>query len=198
MRRSAVLRRSIWDRGRGYLFQDHSPLGRIVYGLARAMAIVGGLVLVAVVIMVTLSIIGRSLLWAGLRPIRGDYELSSAGVALAVFLFLPWAHLERGHAVVSLFTDRFGTRINAWILVITDTMMLVVAAFIAWRLYDGTLEKFAYHETTLLLRMPVGWGYATGLVGAVGFALIAVYVLGRSLTNAMTGRSEPKRMGGEI
>lgn len=185
-------------RGREILFQDHSLLGRSVYGLAKAMAWLGGAMLIAVVAMVTISIVGRALLWAGLRPITGDYELASAGVAFAIFAFLPWAHLERGHAIVTLLTDRFGPRVNAWILVITDMMMLVVAAFIAWRLWFGMLDKFAYRETTLLLRMPLGWAYAAGFVGTAAFVIIAVYVLGRSVTNALTGRSEPKHVGGEI
>lgn len=173
-------------------------MGRSVYALARLMALLGGIVLIALVIMVVVSVIGRSLLWAGLRPIMGDYELVEAGVAFAVFAFLPWAHLERGHALVTLFTDRFGPRINAAILVVTDVMMLVAAGFIAWRLYYGMLDKFEYHETTLLLRMPLGWTYAAGLVGASVFVVVAVYVLGRSVTNALTGRREAEHMGAEI
>lgn len=180
------------------MFQDHSLLGRSVYGLAKLLAWIGGALLIAVVAMVTISIIGRALIWAGLRPIWGDYELASNGVAIAVFAFLPWAHLERGHAVVTLFTDRFNDRINAWILVITDTMMLAAAAFIAWRLWFGVLDKFAYGETTLLLRIPLGWPYALGFVGAIIFAFVAIYVLGRSVSNALTGRVEPMHRGSEI
>ena len=180
------------------MFEDHSPLGRSVYGLARLMALLGGIVLIGLVLLVVVSVTGRALLWAGLRPVTGDYELVEAGIGFAVFAFLPWAHLERGHAIVSLVTDRFGPRVNAWILVITDTFMLIAAGFIAWRLYHGMLDKFAYHETSLLLRMPLGWTYAAALAGAVVFALVAAYVLGRSLTNALTGRTEPERAGAEL
>lgn len=180
------------------MFQDNSPLGRSVYGLAKGLALIGGVVMTAVIIMITASIIGRAFSWAGLGPVLGDYELSSAGIAFTVFTFLPWAHLERGHAIVSLITDRFGPRINAWILVITDAMMLATAAFIAWRLYFGMLDKFAYRETTLLLRMPLGWAYSAAFVGASVFVIVAIYVLGRSITNAVTGRTEPDRAGAEI
>lgn len=180
------------------MFQDHSLLGRSVYGLAKITALIGGMVLSAVIVMMTLSIIGRSLLWAGLRPITGDYELASAGVAFAVFAFLPWAHLERGHAIVTLVTDRFSPVVNAWILVITDILMLATAAFIAWRLWFGMLDKFAYRETTLLLRMPLAWPYTAAMVGAAIFVVIAIYVLGRSITNAITGNPEAERLGGEI
>lgn len=185
-------------QGRIDLFQDQSPLGRAIYGLAKLMALVGGIVLVGLVLMVVVSVTGRALLWAGLRPIRGDYELVEAGIGFAVFAFLPWAHLERGHAIVTIMTDRFGPIVNRWILVVTDIMMLAAAAFIAWRLYDGMLDKFRYNETTLLLRMPLGWTYSAGLVGAVIFFVVALYVLGRSISNALAGRSELRSSGAEL
>jgi len=180
------------------VFRDESPLGRTVVGLARMLAIAGGLVLLAMVAMIVISIIGRALLFIGLKPITGDYELVSIGMGFAVFAFMPWAHLTRSHALVALVTDSFGMRANSWILVITDVMMVVASWFIAWRLYFGMMDKFAYRETTLLLRFPLSWAYAMAFVGAVALAVVAVYVLGRSLTCALRGEAEPKRAGGEL
>lgn len=180
------------------MFRDDSNFGRLVHALARWSAIAGGLMLVAMTIMICASIIGRALLWAGLKPILGDYELVSIGMGFAVFAFMPWAHLKRGHALVSLVTDTFGVKANAIILVVTDTMILIVAIFLAWRLYAGMLDKFAYRETTLLLRFPLGWAYAFGLVGAVVLVVVAIFVLGRSIANAAKGEAEPRRAGGEV
>ncbi|UYO01378.1 MAG: TRAP transporter small permease [Devosia sp.] len=151
----------------------------------------------AMVAMVVVSVVGRALLWIGLRPITGDYELVSVGMGFAIFAFMPWAHLTRGHALVSLVTDSFGQTINNWILVITDTMMLALSAFIAWRLYFGMMDKFAYRETTLLLRFPMGWAYAAGMVGAVIMVVVALYVVGRSLSYALANEAEPKQAGAE-
>jgi TRAP-type C4-dicarboxylate transport system permease small subunit len=162
------------------------------------MAIAGGLVLMAMVAMVVVSIVGRALLSFGLRPITGDYELVSIGMGFAIFAFMPWAHLTRSHALVALVTDGLGVRANAWILVITDLLMLAMSSFLAWRLYFGMMDKFAYRETTLLLRFPLGWAYAMGLVGAVTLVLVAIYVLGRSVTYALAGKAEPKQTGAEI
>lgn len=180
------------------MFRDESILGRLVIGLAKLLAIAGGVVLLAMVAMICVSIVGRALLAFGLKPITGDYELVSIGMGFAIFAFLPWAHLTRSHAVVSLVTDSFGPRINSWILVITDIMMLAASAFIAWRLYFGMMDKFAYKETTLLLRFPLSWAYAIAFVGAVALVVVAVYVLGRALTYALSGQSEPKQAGAEI
>src|SRR5690606_33171079 len=81
------------------VFTDQSPLGRGIHALAKGTALVGGAVLIGLVVLVVASVTGRALLWAGLRPVPGDYELVEAGTAFAVFAFLPWAHLERGHAL---------------------------------------------------------------------------------------------------
>lgn len=154
------------------------------------MALAGGITLLLLVAMIVASVIGRAFIWAGLRPVYGDYEIASAIVGFAIFAFLPWAHLTRGNAIVTLLTDLFSPAVNRWILVITDILMLSAAVFIAWRLYYGMLDKFNYGETTLLLRMSMGWAYAAGLVGAVIFAITSVYVLGRSLTAALRGEDE--------
>ncbi|WIJ25077.1 TRAP transporter small permease [Devosia sp. RR2S18] len=173
-------------------------LERGVTALAAATAITGGVVMIASILLVVISVAGRALLWAGLGPIPGDYELVSAAMGLSVFAFLPWAHLTRGHAIVTLLTDNFGRRFNAWLLVITDLLMFIAALFIAWRLYYGMMDKFAFRETTLLLRMPLGWAYAAALVGAAVFVVVSLFVVGRSIRNAATGQTEPVRAGADL
>jgi TRAP-type C4-dicarboxylate transport system permease small subunit len=165
---------------------DDTKLGRWVYALARYVAIAGGVVLTAIVFITVFSVIGRALIWVGLGGIAGDYELVEAGVGFAIFAFLPWTHLTRGHAVVSIFTDFLSARANAWIMVVSDALMLAIAAFIAWRHLLGTVDKFNYGETTLLLRMPLWWAYAAGLVGAAAFVIVAAYVLVRSVREALS------------
>jgi TRAP-type C4-dicarboxylate transport system permease small subunit len=165
---------------------DDTKLGRFVHRLARYVAIAGGVVLTAIVAITVLSVVGRAFIWVGLSGIPGDYELVEAGVGFAIFAFLPWTHLTRGHAVVSIFTDFLSARVNAWIMVVSDALMLVIAAFITWRHWLGTVDKFNYGETTLLLRMPLWWAYAAGLVGAVALVIVAAYVLARSVRDALS------------
>lgn len=180
------------------MFQDGSPLGRVAHGLAKWTAVAGGAVLLAMIGIVIASIIGRAFIWAGLKPIMGDYELVSIGMGFAAFCFIPWAHIERGHALVSIFTDLLSARVNAWVLVITDFIMFVAGLFIAWRLYFGMLDKFRYHETTLLLGLPLGWAYAVCLIGAVALVPVSAFVFGRSVAYALAGKREPHKTGGEI
>ena len=177
------------------MFRDGSRLERFTHGLAKWTAVAGGVALLGMIAIVILSIIGRAFIWAGLKPIMGDYELVSIGMGFAAFCFIPWAHLERGHALVSILTDLFSARVNAWILVATDLMMFVAGTFIAWRLWLGMLDKFRFHETTLLLRLPLGWAYFVCMLGAVVLIPVAAFTVGRSISYALKGQREPHRSG---
>ena len=158
-------------------------IAAIIEGLARLTAYAGGLVLLAVVIMTCISITGRSLsdFIPSLGPIPGDFELVEIGVGFAIFAFLPWCHLKRGHATVDLLQQKFGHRLNRVIDLVADLLMLIAAALITWRLWQGMLDKKGYSETTFILQFPVWIAYAAGLVGAVVFVLVAIYCLWRSL-----------------
>ena len=108
--------------------------------LSRAMAYLGGLMLVLLIVMNCASIFGRSLngilhsdqvmatvpdlaRWlidAGVGPINGDFELVEAGVAFAIFAFLPLCQLTGGHASVDIFTSKLSPRINRVLQMLID------------------------------------------------------------------------------
>ncbi len=58
-----------------------------IYRLSRWTAVVGGVVLVALMLMVVASVAGRALIGVGLAPVPGDFELVEVGVGIAVFFF---------------------------------------------------------------------------------------------------------------
>ncbi|HEV2514070.1 MAG TPA: TRAP transporter small permease [Devosia sp.] len=165
---------------------DNSLLGRLVHGLAKAAAIAGGCVLLVATAITVASIIGRALIPLGLRPVPGDFELMQSGVLFAVFTFLPWCHLERGHAVVAIVTDQFPARIGAFAEFVWDLVMLAAAAFLAWRLSAGLLDKYGNGEATFILRLPVWISYSGGLAGALVFVAAAAYCAVRSGRNALS------------
>ena len=81
-----------------------------IYRLSRWTAILGGVMLCAIMLMIVLSVSGRALIGVGLGPIPGDFELVEVGTAIAVFFFLPWTYLKGGHATV----DLLYTHLPAW------------------------------------------------------------------------------------
>jgi len=163
-------------------------IDRLVWRIAHAMAILGGIVLVALVLMTVASVVGRNLNFLGLAPIPGDFELVEAGAAFAVFAFLPWCQLNRGHITVDLFLVRLGRRRNAIVDVVGNALMTIAAAVIAWRLALGLIDRYGYGQTSFILQFPLWWSYAASLIGAVVFAAISAWTVWRSLREA-TGRT---------
>lgn len=138
-----------------------------IYGVSRFMAWLGALVLSAIALMSVTSIAGRALSGFGLGPVPGDFELVEAGTALAVFCFLPWCHLKRGHAVVDLFWSAYPPPMQRALEILCDALMLAVWLLLVWRMGIATADYRANGEVSFILQMPVWWGYAASLVPAV-------------------------------
>ncbi|MDF1727943.1 MAG: TRAP transporter small permease [Sulfitobacter sp.] len=158
-------------------------LNSLAEALARLLALAGGAVLLFITLMTCLSIIGRALipLGIGLGPIRGIYDYTELGMAAAIFAFLPWAQLREAHARVDLFQWALPRRADLTLDLIFNAAMALVAGVGAYRLYLGMLDKYSYGETTFIAQIPVWQGYAAGLVGAVGFVIVALFCTLRAL-----------------
>ncbi|MGI9216653.1 MAG: TRAP transporter small permease [Hydrogenophaga sp.] len=138
-----------------------------IYRLANWTAIFGGIVLVAVTLMVVASVSGRALLGLGLGPVPGDFELVEVGIGVAIFYFLPWCYLRGGHATVDLMYMHMPRWFQKGIDLLSDVAMLLVWLVLTWKLWEGLLEKKEYMETTFILQMPIWWAYAFCMVGAL-------------------------------
>ena len=142
-------------------------MNKLIYGLSRAMAWLGAVVLTLIALMSVVSIIGRALSPLGLGPVPGDFELVEAGTALAVFCFLPWCHLKGGHAVVDMLWNSYPPAVQRVLMVLTDALMFVVWALLVWRMSVAMGEYRHNNEVTFILQMPVWWGYAASMPAAV-------------------------------
>ena len=177
--------------------------------LAHAMAIIGGLVLSALIVLTGLSVLGRSLngflhgageaiapglsqtlLDLGIGPINGDFELVEAGVAFAIFAFLPLCQISGGHASVDIFTSRLPPGANRFLSMVIEIVFAAVLVLIADRLFDGMQSKIRNGQTTFLLQFPIWWAYAASFVGAVVAALVGVYMAYVRIAEFFTGRTQ--------
>jgi TRAP-type C4-dicarboxylate transport system permease small subunit len=175
---------------RGIAPAAEAAVGRVVEGLARLLAIAGGLILIALAVMAVVSITGRAFAKLGFGPVPGDFELIEAGCGVAVFAFLPWCQFRRGHVTVDMMAPYLPVRLWAVLAVIGNVAMSAVAAIVTWQLWLGFLDKLAYGETSMILRMPVWWGYAAGSVAALVFVLTCAYTVWRSLNEAISGAGD--------
>ena len=165
-------------------------VGRIVEKIARLMALAGGLVLVAITVITCVSIVGRALIFAGLGPLPGDFELVEAGVGFAVFAFLPWCQINRGHASVDIFTNFLPESVNRWIDLVAEIVMAIAVFVIAIQLSKGMMDKMSYNETTFILQFPIWWAYALSLAAAVAACIVSVWMVFVRLREVATGKSE--------
>lgn len=149
-------------------------MNHIIYGSSRAMAWFGALVLAALALISVISIAGRALSGLGLGPVPGDFELVEAGTALAVFSFLPWCFLKRGHASVDLFWSAYPKPMQRLLDILSDLLMLVIWVLLVWRMGIALEDYRANGEVSFILQVPVWWGYALSmppaLVGCVAYA----------------------------
>lgn len=181
---------------------------RFMLNLSKAMAILGGAVLTSLIVMVCLSVLGRSLngwLYAplfdgalqgvaatllgwGIGPINGDFELVEAGMAFAIFAFLPICQISAGHASVDVLTNLMPRRAQMFLRMLAEVAFAVVLVVIALQLKEGLDSKMRSGTTTFLLQFPIWWGYAAALSGAVVAAIVGVYMAGLRVVEFATGR----------
>ncbi len=160
---------------------------RLVHQITGAMALMAGLVLLLAAVLTVLSVTGRSLISAGLGPIPGDFELVEIGAAVAVFGFLPYCHLHRGHVTVDVLVNALPTWVFNALTFVGDALIALISAVVMWRLWYGLQEKLAYGESTMILGAPLWYGYALAFAAAVWATLVAIYVLGLDLKSMRAG-----------
>lgn len=178
---------------------------RAMENMARVMAIIGGIVLTALVILTCVSVLGRglntlghasfmaeglgkALIGTGVGPVTGDFELVEAGVAFAIFSFLPVAQLYSGHATVDIFTSFLSARANKVIQAFWEVIFAILMVVITWRLFEGTMNKMEYGETTFLLQFPIWWAYAASLFASAIAAITAIYTAFARIAEILTKR----------
>ena len=163
-------------------------VGKWIGWSVKWLAVAGGFILAAIALMTVTSIIGRALIPLGLKPIPGDFELVEAGCAIAVLSFLPWCQYNRGHVTVDILANTFPLNVQNFLKFVGDIALALIAVVIAKQMWPGLIEKYSYGETTFILGMPVWYGYALGIIGAVFFAITCLYSVWRSFNDMLAGR----------
>ncbi|WP_300033547.1 TRAP transporter small permease [uncultured Roseobacter sp.] len=176
--------------------------------LARLTSIIGGLVLTGLVVMTTLSIIGRSInewlhsdwvegtfggiaqwfLDLGIGEVNGSYELLEAGVAFAIFSFFPVCQLYSGHATVDIFTSRLPRPVGRGISAFWEVVLAAALILICVQLFGGVQRYLRNGETTLFLQFPVWWAYSASFAASVVTCIVAVYCALMRVAESLTGR----------
>jgi hypothetical protein len=143
------------------------PRPPLVERLSGGVAILGGLLALAIAFLVVLSVLGRWLsgmpaaerlaaaLGIRLGSINGDFEMVQMATAIAIFAFLPYTQARRGNIFVDTFTSKLPRRVNARIDAFWDLAYAGMMGILTACLMVGTVEHYRSGQTTMLLQIIV-------------------------------------------
>jgi TRAP-type C4-dicarboxylate transport system permease small subunit len=136
--------------------------------LAKACAVLAGLLLTAITLMTCVSVVGRNTVgWT----IAGDFELSGSAAGAAVALFLPWCQARRGNIMVDFFTAKASAatqdRLDRW----GAALLALAMALMTWRTAIGGVNAWTSGSGSMMLGFP-DWAVYVFMVPA--FALTTV------------------------
>ncbi len=125
--------------------------------LAKACAIVAGLLLTFITLMTCVSLIGRNTI--GLT-LAGDFELSGVAAGAAIGLFMPWCQLRRGNIIVDFFTAKASAGTVRNLDRLGALLVALMMALLAWRTSLGGLNAFSSQSGSMMLGFPEWIVYA--------------------------------------
>jgi TRAP-type C4-dicarboxylate transport system permease small subunit len=124
---------------------------KLLESLAKACAVLAGVLLTVITLMTCVSLIGRNTTgWT----ILGDFELSASAAGAAIALFLPWCQARRGNIIVDFFTARTSPATNARLDRLGALLLAACVALLAWRTTIGGLNAWKSGAGSMMLGFP--------------------------------------------
>ena len=162
------------------------PLGRLLFDVSRALALLGGLLCCLMAALVTVSVTGRYLYSA---PIPGDYDLVAIISGCAIFAFLPYCQLVRRNVVIDFFTLKVPARGRATLDALGSLLYLAVATIFTWRLTAGALELRETSQVLAAFNFYRWWTIPFDLACMVVVIAVILYTLALDVGAARAGRT---------
>lgn len=169
--------------------RPNDPVGRLLFGLSRILAVFGGLLCCVIAGLVTVSVTGRYLFAA---PIPGDYDLVGIISGCAVFAFLPYCQMTRRNVVVDFFTTNLRPRGKAALDGFGTLLYLVVAAMFTWRLYYGAVELRETSQVLAVLNFYRWWTVPFDIVCMIVLIAAIIYTLARDVGGMRSDQTAAK------
>ncbi len=131
--------------------KDEQGRHSLAWRLIEGWALLGGLVLLGLALMTSVSAIGT---FFG-APVPGDFELTEVGIAIAVFAFLPYCQLVGANVTADIFTQALSPRIVGLLEALWALLAFGFGLLLLWRTSAGLLDYRHYEETTAILNFPI-------------------------------------------
>ena len=132
----------------------------------------GGLLTLAIAVLVTASVAGRNLLDEG---VPGDFEYVQMGTALAVFASLPLCQLHGSNIVVDTFSTYWPPGLRAAVDALWDLAYAGIMALLAYCLVRGALDTKANGTASMVMGIPI-WPAVLACAVLCGFLSLVCLV----------------------
>lgn len=144
---------------------------RIILRLALICAVAGGVVLLLMACMTTVSVISRAVMN---KPLYGIFELVELFTGIAVLSFFPYTHITRGNVVAELFTQSAPDLVRHGLEFLADLTFLAIAAFTFWRVFVGFLESLESLNRSFVLNLPEWVFYGPAAVWMLLLVVVSI------------------------
>jgi len=153
------------------MFSD--PLGRWLFTISKVVAVLGGMILVALSVMLCVTIFSRKVfLW----QVNGDYELVQMLGALAGSLLFPWCAIVGGNVVVDLLTSGLPVSVTRVLDRIGSFLLAIMAFLLAWRTGVFAINSHDSGAISAMLSWPL-WIWQMLMVPSLALTgVIALYL----------------------
>ena len=164
-----------------------SPPTSLIERITSTVAMLGGLLALAVAILATVSVLSRWLLNA---PIDGDFEYVKMATAVAVFAYLPYTQARRGNIMVDTFTGGLSLSARNALDAFWDLAYAAFMGYAAYCLTYGSLDALKSGETTMQRQIALWPSIALSTALCMLLAITAVATAIRLLTAKPAGHSQ--------
>jgi TRAP-type C4-dicarboxylate transport system permease small subunit len=148
---------------------------RVLEFLAKACAVLAGVLLTGITLMTCVSLIGRNTTgWT----LVGDFELTGVATGAAIALFMPWCQVRRANIIVDFFTAKASERTNERLDRFGALLLALSFALLAWRTSLGGINAYDTHQESQMMGFPL-WVVYVAMVPP--FALSAVIGLWQAI-----------------
>jgi TRAP-type C4-dicarboxylate transport system permease small subunit len=132
---------------------------------------------IALIVMMSVTIIDVFLRYVFNHPVRGSYDLVETMMAIFVFHGMSTAFLQRRNIVIDL-VDSFAHRaVVAALIRLSDLLSIATLALFAYAMITPAVQSFNYGELKMELQIPIWYLWALALTGIAGAILCAVGAL---------------------
>ena len=154
--------------------------GRLLQGVA----LIGGLVLVALMLLVTWAVFTRYILN---DPILGDVELIEMGMPLVVMMAMPFAAWQGAHIRVDILDARLGERGRFYGDVFSRAISIFVIFLLITKTTDKAFDAWEFEDVTNMMEIPVWIPYTAITIGMALFGAVLAWQLVEQFRRGVAG-----------